>query len=230
MVYNYVGYLRVNIMKKLLKILLCLTFAYVMCVDSFASSDVIINRIESDSLTGDGPGFASEIAVAGDSYAYYFCEDEKNREIKLHGYFHQGYTIEMNMDTLRIAFSSLQKIVFLSISVNDRHKNTHPEEFEKELTELFDIAARNKKIVIVHSYMYYDLASVPNFSYSTFEYDAMIRNLIMKYDNVYYIDMSDCTGAEYMRSDGIHYNKKFNDIMYDRIVFMIDYIRKNFYE
>ena len=53
----------------------------------------------------------------------------------------------------------------------------------------------------------------------------MVRSLIMEYKNVYYIDMSDCTGNEYMLPDGIHYNKKFNDEMYDRINLMIDLIR-----
>ncbi|MBR4313875.1 MAG: SGNH/GDSL hydrolase family protein [Lachnospiraceae bacterium] len=213
--------------KKILKIMLLLAMIASICFCSFAATDVLVPRTDKTDLFDMGPGYASEIAVAGDSYAKHFYDDEKNREIKLHGYFNEGYTLEMNYNTLRQAFNSLYKIVFLSISVNDRHKSTHPSEFETELRELFDIAKRTGKIVLVHSYMYYDLAFVPNFPYSPFEYDSMIRNLIMQYDNVYYIDMSDCTGSEYMLQDGIHYNKKFNDIMYDRVVFMIDWIGRN---
>lgn len=198
--------------------------------NSYAESSVIVNNSNSDYFSSVGPGYASELVVAGDSYATHFYEDEKNRGIKLYGYFNEGFTLEMNRDTLRKAFNSLHKIIFLSISVNDRHKSTHPSEFENELRELFDIAVRTNKIVLVHSYMYYDLASSPIFPYSTSEYDSMIRNLIMEYNNVYYIDMSDCIGEEYMLPDGIHYNKKFNDIMYDRLNIMIELIRNNFYE
>ena len=216
--------------KNIWKIILSLVTIVAICFGSFAATDVIVPRTDKTDLFDMGPGYASEIAVAGDSYAQHFYEDEKNRDIELHGYFNEGYTLEMNYDTLRKAFNSLYKIVFLSISVNDRHKSTHPSEFESELRELFDIAKRTGKIVLVHSYMYYDLAFIPNFPYSPAEYDSMVRNLIMQYDNVYYIDMSDCTGSEYMLQDGIHYNKKFNDVMYDRVVFMIDYIGKKSYE
>lgn len=216
--------------KNKLKILLSIILTIAVCFCSFAASDVLVPRVQDTEVFDMGPGFASEIAVAGDSYAKRFYEDEKNRDIKLHGYFNEGFTLEMNYTTLRYAFNSLYKIVFLSISVNDRHKSTHPSEFEAELRDLFDVAKRTGKIVLVHSYMYYDLAFVPNFPYSPAEYDSMIRNLIMEYDNVYYIDMSDCTGSEYMMEDGIHYNKKFNDVMYDRVVFMIDWIGKKSYE
>ena len=216
----------INNFKKIIFLILILMISF----NSYAESSVIVNNSNSDYFSSVGPGYASELVVAGDSYATHFYEDEKNRGIKLYGYFNEGFTLEMNRDTLRKAFNSLHKIIFLSISVNDRHKSTHPSEFENELRELFDIAVRTNKIVLVHSYMYYDLASSPIFPYSTSEYDSMIRNLIMEYNNVYYIDMSDCIGEEYMLPDGIHYNKKFNDIMYDRLNIMIELIRNNFYE
>ena len=216
----------INKFKKIIFLILILMISF----NSYAESSVIVNNSNSDYFSSVGPGYASELVVAGDSYATHFYEDEKNRGIKLYGYFNEGFTLEMNRDTLRKAFNSLHKIIFLSISVNDRHKSTHPSEFENELRELFDIAVRTNKIVLVHSYMYYDLASSPIFPYSTSEYDSMIRNLIMEYNNVYYIDMSDCIGEEYMLPDGIHYNKKFNDIMYDRLNIMIELIRNNFYE
>ena len=216
----------INKFKKIIFLILILMISF----NSYAESSVIVNNSNSDYFSSVGPGYASELVVAGDSYATHFYEDEKNRGIKLYGYFNEGFTLEMNRETLRQAFNSLHKIIFLSISVNDRHKSTHPSEFENELRELFDIAVRTNKIVLVHSYMYYDLASSPIFPYSTSEYDSMIRNLIMEYNNVYYIDMSDCVGEEYMLPDGIHYNKKFNDIMYDRLNIMIELIRNNFYE
>ena len=216
--------------KNIFRILVYAIIIIGITINCYAGSQVIINKSIKDYIESDGPGFASELVVAGDSYAQHFYEDEKYREMKLYGYFNEGFTLEMNKSTLQDAFNSFHKLIFLSISVNDRHKSTHPSEFEQELRELFDIAKRTNKIVMVHSYMYYDLASLANFPYSPFEYDSMVRNLIMEYDNVYYLDMSDCTGKEYMLPDGIHYNKKFNDIMYDRIIFLIDLIRNNFYE
>ena len=210
------------VIKKLIPFVLMLAIS----LTCYAESNVILDSSNQDFFADSGPGFASEMVVAGDSYAKHFYQDEKNREIKLYGYFNEGFTLEMNKETLRSAFNSLHKIIFLSISVNDRHKSTHPSEFEQELRELFDIAVKTKKIVLIHSYMYYDLASAPIYPFSTHEYDSMVRNLIMEYKNVYYIDMSDCTGKDYMLPDGIHYNKKFNDEMYNRINLMIDLIRK----
>ena len=210
------------VIKKLIPFVLMLAISFTC----YAESNVILDSSNQDFFADSGPGFASEMVVAGDSYAKHFYQDEKNREIKLYGYFNEGFTLEMNKETLRSAFNSLHKIIFLSISVNDRHKSTHPSEFEQELRELFDIAVKTKKIVLIHSYMYYDLASAPIYPFSTHEYDSMVRNLIMEYKNVYYIDMSDCTGKDYMLPDGIHYNKKFNDEMYNRINLMIDLIRK----
>lgn len=215
-----------NVLKKIIFFILVLATSY----NCYAESDVIMNNSTADYFASVGPGFASELVVAGDSYANHFYRDEKNRDIKMYGYFNEGFTLEMNKETLRRAFNSFHKIIFLSISVNDRHKSTHPSEFEQELRELFDIAVKTGKIVLVHSYMYYDLASAPIFPYSTSEYDSMIRNLIMEYDNVYYIDMSDCIGSEYMLPDGIHYNKKFNDIMYDRLNVIINWVRDNYHE
>ena len=218
-------------MKKIVqKIALSMALICLILSQSLNASGLIISNGTEDQLYSDGPGYASEIVVAGDSYAQHFYEDEKNRDIKLHGYFNEGFTLDMNRETLKEAFNTFYRIIFLSISVNDRHKNTHPEEFEKELRELFDIAKRTNKIVLVHSYMYYGLADTPMFSYLTYEYDSMIRKLIMEYSNVYYVDMSDCTGAEYRLPDGIHFNKKFNDEMYDRIVFLLDWIRNKSYE
>lgn len=217
--------------KALKKILICILVISLIFAYNIMASNVIIQGGSEDQLYSSmGPGFGSEVVLTGDSYAKRFYEDEKNRDIKFYGYFNEGYTLDMNKITLREAFNSYCKIIFLSISVNDRHKSTHPEEFESELRELFDIAARKNKIVLVHSYMLYGLASTMNFPYLTYEYDSMIRKLIMEYNNVYYIDMSDCTGSEYMMPDGIHFNKKFNDEMYNRIVFMINHVRENFYE
>ena len=215
---------------KFLKKIISLSLINLLIINNVFASDFIIRNYSDDYFSNSGPGYISEIAVAGDSYAQHFYNDEKDREIKLHGYFNEGFTLEMNRETLKRAFTSIHKIIFLSIGVNDRHKSTHPSVFENELRELFDIAKTTHKLVFIHSYMYYDMAREPIYPFTPSEYDAMIRNLILEYDNVYYVDMSDCIGAEYMLPDEIHFNKKFNDIMYDRLNLTIAIVRKMFYE
>ena len=204
------------------KIIICL-FIVALTFETFSAERIVTGGI--DSLMDNGPGSMMEVLVAGDSYAERFYNDEKGKELKLYPFFQEGHAIEENWEKLFDAFTAYKKILFLSISVNDRHKNTHPSEFESELRNLFAVAKMMNKYVIVHSYMFYGLGSVMNMQFTTAEYDAMIRKVIMEFpDTVYFIDMSDCVGNEYMSEDGIHYNKKFNDIMYDRLVFMINYI------
>ncbi len=213
-------------MKKQLfkKIIICITIV-VMTFETFAAERIITGGI--DSMLDDGPGAMTELLVAGDSYAERFYKDEKGRDLRLFPYFQEGHTIEENWEKLFDAFTTYKKMLFLSISVNDRHRNTHPSVFENQLRNLFAVAKMMNKYVFVHSYMYYDLSSANNFMFTTAEYDAMIRKVIMEFpDTVYFIDMSDCIGKEYMNEDGIHYNKKFNDTLYDRILFMIDYIKR----
>lgn len=217
-------------MSKYIKKLIYVFFVITITFKTFGESNVIMNINSKDFFDNIGPGFATEMAVAGDSYAQHFYEDEKDKDIKLFGYFNEGLTLSQNEETLKRAFNSIHKLIFLSISVNDRHGSTHPSVFENELRSLFDIAVETNKIVILHSYMYYDLASTAHYPYSTYEYDSMLRNLIMEYKNVYYVDMSDCTGSEYMLPDGIHYNKKFNDEMYNRLLIIIDFIKDDIYE
>lgn len=210
-----------RILKKLILVIVVMAIAF----ETFAAERIITGGI--DSMLDDGPGAQTELLVAGDSYAERFYNDEKNRDLKLYPFFQEGQTIEENWEKLFDAFTTYKKMLFLSISVNDRHRNTHPSVFEEQLRNLFAVAKMTKKHVFVHSYMYYDLSSAANFLFTTAEYDAMIRKVIMEFpDTVYFIDMSDCIGKEYMNEDGIHYNKKFNDTLYDRIIFMIDYIKK----
>lgn len=208
------------IFKKLIVAMLIAAFAF----ETFSAQRIITGGI--DSMIDDGPGAMTELLVAGDSYAQRFYQDEKDKELRLYPFFQEGQTIEENWEKLFDAFTTYKKMLFLSISVNDRHRNTHPSVFENQLRNLFAVAKMTKKCVFVHSYMYYDLSSAINFLYTTAEYDAMIRKVIMEFpDIVYFIDMSDCVGKEYTDEDGIHYNKKFNDTLYDRILFMIDYIK-----
>ena len=199
--------------KKLILVLLVVAFAF----ETFAVERIIPNGVES--ILDEGPGADTELLVAGDSYAQHFYDDEKNRGLRLFPFFREGQTVEENWEILFDAFTTYKKLIFLSISVNDRHRNTHPNEFGNQLRNLFAVAKMTGKKVFVHSYMYYDLGSAINFAYSISEYDSMMRTVIQEFPGtVYFIDMSDCVGSEYILPDGIHYNKKFNDKLYDRIL------------
>ena len=212
-------------MKKIFKKLIVVAVVVSLAPETFAAERIVTGGI--DSMMDNGPGSMMEVLVAGDSYAQRFYNDEKNKGLRLYPFFQEGHTIEENWEKLFDAFTTYKKMLFLSISVNDRHRNTHPSVFENELRNLFAVAKMTKKYVFVHSYMYYDLSGLAPFQFTTAEYDAMIRKVIMEFpDTVYFIDMSDCVGAEYGLADGLHYNKKFNDTLYDRLLFMIDYIKR----
>lgn len=210
-------------MKKIFKKLIVVAVIVSLALETFAAERIMTGGI--DSMLDNGPGSMMEVLVAGDSYAQRFYNDEKNKELRLYPFFQEGQTIEENWEKLFDAFTAYKRVLFLSISVNDRHRNTHPRDFEEQLRNLFAVAKMMNKYVIVHSYMFYGLGSAMNTQFTTAEYDAMIRKVIMEFpDTVYFIDMNDCVGNEYMSEDGIHYNKKFNDVLYDRLVFMINYI------
>lgn len=201
-------------MKKKLVLLATAIISMALQVNVFASGVIISGGIER--FFKETPS-GTELIVAGDSYAQNFYEDEWNREMQLLPFFQEGSTIEENQKKLQDAFYSIHKYILFSISVNDHRKNTHPNYFEDEYRNMVDLAIATKKTVFVHSYMLYDLTIANALQFTPYDYDNMVRKIANDYDNIYYIDMTDCVGAEYMEADGIHYNKKFNDILYDRI-------------
>ena len=185
-----------------------------LCIASIAAQWIVAGGM--DNFFNDDPT-GGELVVAGDSYAQGFYEDEHTRDMELIPYYQEGYTIEENRARLQEAFYSVHKYILFSISVNDHRHNTHPTYFEDEYREMIALAIATQKIVFVHSYMIYDWAASPFFNFTPYNYDDTIRKIAADYDNIYYIDMSDCVGVEYIKEDGLHYNKKFNDILYDRI-------------
>lgn len=203
-------------MKKTLKKILVFipVFLLILSMVSYASMWIIAGG--NDRFFQDGPS-EGELVVAGDSYAQGFYEDEKDRGMYLIPYFQEGYTIEENENKLQDAFYSIHKYILFSISVNDHRHNTHPTYFEDEYRRMIALSILTSKTVFVHSYMLYDWAASTQFSFTPYDYDNMVRKIAADYDNIYYIDMTDCVGAEYIKEDGLHYNKKFNDILYDRI-------------
>lgn len=168
----------------------------------------------------------SSVVVAGDSYAQHFCMDEQNDDIRFIAYAKAGVTVRDNKDILMKAFDSLNKIVLFSIGVNDHIKDVHPEDFRKSLREILDKGVETKKIVFIHSYMNYPIASILAKQFTPSVYDNVIRDLTNEYDNTYYIDMNDCMTPDYFMQDGIHCNKKFNDVLHERLLIYFDILKE----
>lgn len=209
-------------MKKKILFLITIGLVVISSFNLFASNVIVAGGYES--FYKETPS-GTELIVAGDSYAQNFYKDEVNRDMQLIPYFQEGYTIEENQRKLQEAFYSIHKYILFSISVNDHRKNTHPNYFEDEYRDMVEFAKATSKIVFVHSYMLYDLNVTNALQFTPYDYDNMVRKIANDYDNIYYIDMSDCVGAGYMEADGIHYNKAFNDILYDRIKAKIEEIK-----
>ncbi len=216
--------MRKKILKKKIIALFVVMFLFFITTFNYAATWMVAGGM--DGFFENGPGDA-ELVVAGDSYAQRFYLDEKDRGMKFYPYFQEGHSIEENKDLLQEAFYSVHQYILFSISVNDRHRNTHPAYFEDEYRRMVALAILTNKTVFVHSYMYYGLAGTFRYEFTPYEYDNMIRKIAADYENIYYIDMSDCIGEKYMHEDGIHYNKKFNDLLYDRIDAKIKEIKAN---
>ena len=75
------------------------------------------------------------------------------------------------------------------------------------------------KRVILHTYMSYDDAEFSGSKniYSVSDFDDELKRLGKKYNNTFYIDMSDYNSEVFWQEDKIHYNKLFYDELYNRI-------------
>ncbi|MBO6134297.1 MAG: SGNH/GDSL hydrolase family protein [Lachnospiraceae bacterium] len=209
-------------MKKIVISLSVIVMVFALHGFCFASNVIIAGGY--DRLFTESP-MGTELIVAGDSYAQNFYEDENGKDMQLIPYFQEGFTIEENQKKLQDAFYSIHKYILFSISVNDHRKNTHPNYFEDEFRDMVDLATKTSKTVFVHSYMIYNQNFTNGLQFSSYDYDNMVRKIANDYPNIYYIDMMDCAGLEYIEADGVHYNKLFNDILYDRIKAKIEELK-----
>ena len=188
-------------MMKIFKKLIVVAVVVSLALETFAAERIVTGGV--DSMMDNGPGAMMEVLVAGDSYAQRFYNDEKNKELRLHPFFQEGHTIEENWEKLFDAFTAYKKILFLSISVNDRHRNTHPSEFENQLRNLFAVAKMMNKYVIVHSYMFYGL----------YHLESIMKKIVK-------VEGMMCPHCEGRVKEAFEKNAKVDD----RLVFMINYI------
>ena len=157
----------------------------------------------------------SVLAVAGDSYAGTFARFEKDKKYQLMEFAKSGKTIGQNKNLIDSAMDSVAKYVLISTSVNDYEKQSTLNSFEYNLRRFINHALLNHKIVFLHTYMKYAAAIKRDVSIK--DYDDIIKKLASEYENTIYIDMHMYEDKKYQMSDKRHYDKEFNDALYNEI-------------
>ena len=155
------------------------------------------------------------IAVTGDSYAGTFVRFEKSKKYNILEFAKSGKTIGQNKSLIDTAMDSVAKYVLISTSVNDYEKQTTLRAFEYNLRRYINHALLNHKVVFLHTYMKYAAAIKRDVEIK--DYDDIIKKLANEYDNTIYLDMHDYEKKEYQMSDKRHYDKEFNDALYEKI-------------
>ena len=160
----------------------------------------------------------SNLIVTGDSFAGVFCEFEKDKDLIVYGYARAGCTIEQNQLIMEEALNFKGKNVLISIGVNDQYMETPPYRFEYIMRSLLNLSISKNKKVYFHSYLRYFSNSYFQKKFSAIEYDSIIKRLCSEYINAYYIDVKDLENPVYISEDNIHYNSKFYDKLYERLI------------
>lgn len=157
----------------------------------------------------------SVLAVAGDSYAGTFVRFEKDKNYNVLEFAKDGRTIGQNRDLIDASMESIAKYVLISTSVNDFEKQTSLYAFENNMRRHINHAMINHKIVFLHTYMDYGAAKKRTIKIE--DYDKVLQKLANEYENTLYVDMHDLEMVEFQMPDKRHYDKIFNDVLYDRI-------------
>lgn len=165
---------------------------------------------------------ANVIAVAGDSYAGTFVRFEKSKNYNLLEFAKSGRTIGKNRDLIDASIETKAKFILISTGVNDFENQTTLNAFENNLRRHINHAMINHRIVFLHTYMNYGAAKKRTIKIA--DYDNILRKLADEYENVLYIDMRDLEKVEFQMPDKRHYDKIFNDILYERIDSLIKLI------
>lgn len=159
------------------------------------------------------------IMLTGDSYAGFFAGFECLRDYNFLIYADAGKSTKENFEMMRMAVNDYPNTVIISLGVNDHNKLEIPSDFGRRIEELILICKENHKKVILHTYMNYDTKEFDGSknTYSVSDYDDELKRLGEKYNNTFYIDMSDYNNEIFLQEDRIHYNKVFYDELYNRI-------------
>lgn len=189
--------------------------ANILSIILLSAAVLVPNNV--NNFLDDGPG-DPHIVVTGDSYAVNFFLDELGINSLLECSARPGHTVEENKEIMLSASDRICRFILVSVGVNDQDKNTHPSIFKSHLRDIFDKAKKRKRIVFVHTYENAPNAFIKGAKFQALDYDTVLRELANEYDNVIYIDMSDCSSDNYFLDDGYHVNEEFNDILYKRMM------------
>ena len=166
----------------------------------------------------DGTG--DTILLTGDSYAGYFATFESSKDLNILIYAQAAQSTKENYAMMKEAIDTYPSIVVISVGVNDYNKHVSPVDFRNQMEELVSECRAKKKKVILHTFMNYDVDAFGDSRhvYEISDYDDALKKVAEKYENAFYIDMSDYNSSNYLLPDRIHYNKVFYDELYRRIL------------
>ena len=174
----------------------------------------ITESIEASHNTTVLPWFATtdktKIAVAGDTFAKSFVENEKDKYTLL-DFSNEGKKVEESAMSYIGSMNSDAKFVLISIGVEDHENKTEPIAFEKALRMYINLACLRHKAVLLHSYMHY-LGEVPYRKPRVDEFNAIIEKLAKEYPNTKYLDMKEYATPEYQG-----FTKYFSKNFYDKL-------------
>lgn len=168
--------------------------------------------------------FKNNMVLCGDSYCGLLSKYlEKRKQFKGEVNARAAHSVvdnkEIYIDTIN---NSDKDIVILSTSVNDVLSQTSLKDFKDTIEELFELAYKKGKLLVVHTncdFLDKNKESVNK----SLEYELLPKyydwELIIsasKYDNVIYTDCNDIVGRDHL-VDGIHYDEGFYEILIDRI-------------
>ena len=201
----------VNIFKRIGVFFLMVFMIFSMTIPTFS---YFLMYYPSKDGTGD------TILLTGDSYAGYFATFEQSKDLNILIYAQAAQSTKENYAMMKEAIDAYPQVVVISVGVNDYNKHVSPEDFKNQMEELVsECRAKNKK-VILHTFMDYDIDAFgdPRHVYEISDYDNALRKVAEKYNNAFYIDMSDYNSSYFLQPDRIHYNQVFYDELYRRIL------------
>ena len=149
---------------------------------------------------------------------------EKDKKYNLLEFAKAGKTIGQNAYLIDAAIETIAKYILIATSVNDFEKQTTLNAFETNMRKYLNHALKNHRVVFLHTYMNYAAAKKRTIKIE--DYDAILKKLAEEYDNTLYVDMHDLEKEEFQMPDKRHYDKAFNDLLYERIDELIKSIRK----
>ncbi|MBO6134573.1 MAG: hypothetical protein J6O09_02230 [Lachnospiraceae bacterium] len=165
-----------------------------------------------------------KILLVGDSYAGFFTKHYPDA-FAFRAFPVSGIDKVDNEYILsEVAANNSYEYYIFSTGVNDHYRQTDVNVFETILENFAKEIALKNKYLFVHTYMSYPIEDEFTGFYKVSDYDAAVKRVADKYQNVIYIDMNEYNDSRYCISDQLHYNKEFYDALYEKIKNGIEYI------